>query len=319
MAIPDDAFSPRPLGRTGLRVTPLCLGGGPLGSMVDTFGYAVAATQAEQTVRRFLQSPLRFLDTAPSYGHGRSEARIGAVLAELGGLPADVVLATKVDRDPETGDYSGRQVRRSFDASLERLGVDRVHLLHLHDPELTDFASTVAAGGAVEELLRIQEEGLADVLGVAGGPVRLMADYLATGAFGVLLTHNRWTLVDRSAGELISWAVGEGIGVINGAPFGGGILARGSAAVPRYAYRPASAETLRRVRAMEEACSRAGVPLPAAALQFFLGDPRIAATVVGLSAPEEVEQTLRHATWPIPEEVWDELDLLVGPRGEWLM
>jgi D-threo-aldose 1-dehydrogenase len=305
------------LGRTGLYVTPLCVGGGVLGSAPQNFGYEVPADRGIATVRRAFAGPINFLDTSNGYSGGESERRIGAAVAEAGGLPDGFVLATKVDRDGATGDFSGAQVRRSARESMERLGIDQIQLLYLHDPEHITYEEAMAPGGAVEALIGLRDEGVAEHIGVAGGPVELMARYLATGEFEVLITHNRWTLVDRSADALIDDAVGRGIGVVNGAAFGGGMLARGTAVSADYAYRPAPAEVVERVRAMEKACGQYGVPLAAAALQFSLRDPRIASTIVGMSRPERVDETLRLAAWDIPGILWDELDPLVAPAGLW--
>lgn len=307
----------RELGRTGLDVTSVCIGGGPVGSMPDNFGYEVPAERGVATVRRALAGPFTFLDTSNGYGDGESERRFGAALRAAGGLPAGFVLSTKVDPDPRTGDFSGARVRRSVEESRERLGLDRLQLLYLHDPERISFEEAMARGGPVEALVRLREEGVAEHTGVGGGPVRLMSRYLATGAFEVLLTHNRWTLVDRSADELIDEAVGRGMGVVNGAPFGGGILAKGSAAMPTYAYAPAATAVLDRVRDMERACAEHSVPLAAAALQFSTRDPRIASTVVGVSRPERIEQTLALATWPIPDALWEVLVPLHAPADLW--
>ena len=315
--IATTALSPRPLGGTGLQVTPVCVGGGPLGSMPETFGYEVPADRGIKTVRRALAGPFNFLDTAAGYSDGESERRIGAALAQAGGLPAGFVLATKVDPDGRTGDFSGAQVRRSVDGSLRRLGVDRLQLVYLHDPEVISFEEGVGPGGPVETLIRLQQEGLIEHLGVAGGPVELMARYLRTGAFEVLITHNRWTLVDRSADGLLDEAVSLGIGAVNGAPFGGGILAKGTAADRNYCYSPADDEVLRRVRDMEVACAQHGVPLAAAALQFSTRDPRIASTIVGISRPERVDETVRLASWEIPQQLWDLLEPLAAPKALW--
>jgi D-threo-aldose 1-dehydrogenase len=307
----------RPLGTTGLRVTPLCIGGGTLGSMPENFGYAVSADQGIATVRRVLDGPINFLDTSNGYSNGESERRIGAAIAEAGGLPDGFVLATKVDPDPGTGDYSGARVRRSVEESLERLGLDRIQLLYLHDPEQISFAEGIAPGGPVEALLRLRAEGVADHLGVAGGPVELMAQYLRTGAFEALITHNRWTLVDRSAGDLIDEAVQRGIAVVNAAPFGGGILSKGTTRTSAYAYREAPPPIVDRVREMERACEEYGVPLAAAALQFSTRDARITSTIAGISRPERVDETLRLAAWDIPAELWTRLEPLGAPPEYW--
>lgn len=313
-----DLFPRRPLGRTGLLVTPICIGGGPLGSMPDLFGYDVSGERGTETALAALTGPFNFLDTAAGYSDGESERRIRAALDQIGGVPDGFVLATKVDRDFATGDFSGDQVRRSAEDSMHRLGLDRLPLVYLHDPENISFEEGMAPGGAVEALVRLRDEGVIDHLGVAGGPVELMARYLRTGVFEALITHNRWTLVDRSAGDLIDEAVSLGVGVVNGAPFGGGVLAKGTALFTKYAYREAGEEVLRRIRSMEEACAARGVPLAAAALQFSLRDPRITSTIAGVSRPERVAATAQLATWDIPEDLWDTLLPLAAPKDLWI-
>ncbi|MEO3853816.1 aldo/keto reductase [Acrocarpospora sp. B8E8] len=310
-------FPRRPLGRTGLEVTQVCVGGGPLGSMPENFGYEVSAERGTATALAALTGPFNFLDTAAGYSDGESERRVGAALRRIGGVPDGFVLATKVDRDGVTGDFSGDQVRRSAEGSLRRLGLDRLPLVYLHDPEHISFEAGMAPDGPVEALLKLKGEGVIGHLGVAGGPVELMAQYLRTGVFEALITHNRWTLVDRSAGDLLDEAVTLGVGVVNGAPFGGGILAKGTAASGKYAYQQADEEVLRRVRAMEAACAEHGVPLGAAALQFSMRDPRITSTIVGVSRPERVEETARLATWEIPAGLWDVLQPLAAPPALW--
>ncbi|MGC4173748.1 aldo/keto reductase [Demequina sp.] len=306
------AFDRRPLGATSLEVTAVCIGGGPLGSMPGAFDYETPSARGVATAVAALTSDFGFLDTSAAYNNGESERRIGEALREVGGLPSSIVLATKVDPDFETGQFDGAAVRRSLEGSLERLGVDRVDLLHFHDPERISFADAMAPDGAVAELARIRDEGLARHLGVAGGPASLMARYLYTGVFEVLLTHNRWTLADRSADAVISQAHEAGYGVINGAPFGGGVLARGWEAVQKYCYGPASAETERAIKAVELICGEAGVPLGAAALQFSTRDERIDSTIVGVSRPERLAEIEAWASWDIPGDVWEALEAASG-------
>src|SRR5580658_1435042 len=129
----------RPLGSTSLMVTPLCIGGSAIGSMPQVFGEEVDFERAVETVRHVFDSPINFLDTSNGYGHGESERRIGAAIAERGGLRAGFVLATKLDGDPQTGDFSGERARRSAEESLERLGTNNIQLLYLHDPERIGF------------------------------------------------------------------------------------------------------------------------------------------------------------------------------------
>jgi D-threo-aldose 1-dehydrogenase len=314
---PGQAGWLRPLGRTGLAVSAVCAGGGPIGSMPENFGYDVPAQRGIDTVIRVLHSPISFLDTSNSYSGGESERRIGAAITASGGLPDNFVLATKVDRDG-TGDFSGARVRRSVEESLTRLGVDRVPLLYLHDPEHISFEAGMAPGGPVEELRRIRDEGLAMHIGVAGGPVGLLWRYLDTGIFEALITHNRYTLVDRSAEPLIEAASAAGVAVLNAAVYGGGILARGASSSGRYAYSAAPPAILAAVAAIEKTCSGYGVPLPAAALRFSMRNPRITSTIIGISRPERVDECLEHVSLEIPDELWVQLDRHVPAPDYWL-
>jgi len=298
----------RPLGRTGLLVSPVCIGTSPLASMPEHYGYEVGRERAEATISAALAGPFNFIDTSNNYGDGAAERSIGRVLAAAGGLPPGYVLATKADADAQTGDFSGERVRRSVGESLERLGLDRVQLMYLHDPELhLTFAGAMAPGGAVEALAELRDQGVAGHLGVAGGDVAMLGEFIATGVFDVALCHNRFTLVDRSAGPLMDDAVRRGVAFVNAAPYGGGILAQGPDAQPRYAYEQAGPVVRDAVRAMQRACAAHGVPLAAAALQFSAGDPRVTSTVVGVSAPSRIAETARLLTQPVPEELWAEL------------
>jgi D-threo-aldose 1-dehydrogenase len=299
-----------PLGSTGLLVTPLCVGGSEFGNLTSVFGYEVSEQQSLDTLRAVFNGPLNFLDTAAGYGDGESERRIGLALRERGGLPDGFVLATKADRDAKTRDFSADQTRRSVERSLRLLGVDRLQLVYLHDPEFAtqSFEEITGPGGAVEALLRLKADGVIDHVGFASGPTELVVRYVATGQFEVVISHNRYTLLDRSAEPLFDVAERHGVAVVNAAVYGGGILAKGPAAVPKYMYRPAPADLLERARRMSDACARYGIPLAAAALQFSVRQPRITATIAGFSRPERLQQTLALAALPIPEALWAELE-----------
>src|SRR5919201_5333023 len=156
--VSESPLPKRVLGSTGLMVHPLCVGCAELGNMPETFAYSVPEEQALATIRAVFDGPINFLDTAASYGDGESERRIGLVLRERGGLPPGFVLATKADRNLQTGDFSGAQIRRSVERSLALLGLDHLQLVYLHDPEHTTFAAAMAAGGPVEVLVRLKQQ-----------------------------------------------------------------------------------------------------------------------------------------------------------------
>ncbi len=305
MADDRAALPLRPLGATGLRVTPLCIGCAPLGSMVETFGYDVPEERALATLRAAFASPINFFDTAAIYGDGESERRIGLALRELGGLPSGVVLATKADRDPATGDFSGAQTRRSVEGSLERLGLDHLQLVYIHDVEHSTFEEIMGPGGALEVLQNYQAQGAIGQIGISGGPVDMLIRYVESGAFSVLITHNRFTLLNRSAGPLLDAAGRQGVAVVNAAPYNSGVLIKGGG---RFVYRAAPPEVVARVQRMAEIATAHGVPLAAAALQFSLRDPRVVSTVVGMTKPEQVDETLELSRHPIPDALWAALD-----------
>jgi len=301
----------RTLGRTGIEVLPVSIGTAFIGSDRDRGEpMSDAAVEAATAV---LTGPFRMVDTANSYGHGRSESALGAAVRALGGVPAGTTLVTKAGRDRGTGDYSADRVMLSFEESAQRLGIDRFPLYHLHDPYQMTFQEAMAPGGAVEALLRLKEEGLVGHLGIAAGPLSLVEAYVDTGLFDVMLTHNRYTLLNRSATALMEKAVGQGMGVINAAPFGGGILATGATAGATYAYESAGESVVAYVRQLQEICARDGLPLAAVALQFSLRNPLISTTMVGTASAARVAQFHEFMTLEIPEELWAKVAALGDP------
>jgi D-threo-aldose 1-dehydrogenase len=311
---PTEKFA---LGRTGLTVSTICFGLAPIGDMPDTYGHRVGAERARDTVRAIFDSPVNFLDTSRNYGFGRSEERIGDVIRERGGLPKGFVISTKLDRDMETNRFDGARARRSLEESLKALNVERIQLLHLHDPEHASSLSDVTGPkGALAELFRMKEEGLAQAAGLAAGRVDIMMPILRDWDFDALITHNRFTLVNRNAEAMMDYAREREIAVLNAAPFSGGVLAKGMASHKRYVYQEASPEMLEPIARIERVCARHGIPPGAAALQFSLRDARVASTICGVSKPERIKQTLDWARYNIPQAVWDELMTLPSESGD---
>ena len=298
----------RPFGTTGLNVTPVCIGGAPLGDMPETFDYEAPLERALETIRALFASPINFLDTAAAYGDGESERRIGMVIKEMGGLPDGFVLATKGDRDLQTGDFSGEQFKRSIEGSLERLGLDTLQYVYIHDPEHSTFENVMGPDGPLEVLQSYKEQGVIDHIGMSGGPIDMLIRYIETDLFSAVETHNRFTLLNRSADPLLDVCAKHNVAVVNAAPYGSGMLVKGPDAYARYAYQDASPLLIERTRAMAAICQEYGVPLGAAALQFSMRDPRVTSTVVGMTRPERVAQTLELATTAIPDEMWARID-----------
>jgi D-threo-aldose 1-dehydrogenase len=297
--------------RLKFSVPKICFGTSSLSSMPDTYGYEVSPERAHETVRVIFDSNIPFLDTSRLYGFGRSEERIGDVIRERGGLPKGFIVSTKLDRDHKTNKFDAGEARRSLEESLKALNLDRVHLLHLHDPEHARSLSEVTGpDGALPALLKMKEAGLCDAIGLAAGTLDVMMPLLKDWEFDALITHNRFTLVNRNATPMIDFAASKGIAVLNAAPYAGGVLAKGSDSFKRYVYQEATDDVLSPVKRVEAVCAKHGVPPGAAALQFSTRDPRIASTICGVSKPERVKETIAWAEWKIPQALWDELQSL---------
>jgi D-threo-aldose 1-dehydrogenase len=300
----------RPYGSTGLRVSPICLGTSGWGPLRDRESIDERDERIDVLATAFFRGELdtNLLDTSNIYGESEAELLIGRALRARGGVRPDLVLQTKVDREVATNDFSETQVWRSLEQSLERLGVDRIQMLFLHDPENIGFDASMAKGGPTDALLAIREQGIAEFIGISGGPVHVLDQFVETGYFDALITHNRFTLVDRSAGPLIDRATSLGMGIANAAPYGAGVLTGDPRFRGTYGYAPIRPEVSDAVDAMARLCAEAGVPLAAAALQFSVRDPRIHSTIVGASSADRLDEAFRHLEVKIPVELWKQLD-----------
>lgn len=301
-----DLNTPRGFGRTGLRVLPLAVGTASWGPYAaDDDRRALAGELADAFLSGYLPSNL--LDTANIYGGSQSEEIIGEAIARAGGVPPGLLVQTKLDRDPRDGRFDGARMADSLAESLERLGVSTVPVLYLHDPELIGFEASMEPGGPAEALIEMKSNGIASSIGISGGPVDLLERFVATDIFDAIITHNRWTLLDRSADRLLDEAQRRRIGVVNAAPFGAGILTGDPRFQGMYGYKPLhplAADALSRITRI---CNAHEIPLAAAALQFSLRDPRIDVTSIGASSISRFVQATELASHAIDEEIWDEL------------
>ncbi|MCX4907921.1 aldo/keto reductase [Streptomyces sp. NBC_00878] len=306
-----------PLGRTGLRVSRLGLGLASVGGLFEP----VSEERAAATLDTAWELGVRLYDTAPVYGYGRSETRTGAALAAR---PRDAyVLCTKVGRliepggpdtqpiwaDPPAGvgprlDYSYGGVLRSVEESLERLGLDRVDVLHVHDPD-EDFGGAV--GEAYRALADFRARGVigAVSLGVNHAPVaaRFLREAAAPGPDCVLLA-GRYNLLDQSGlDELLPLCAERGVAVMAAGVYQSGLLADPRPGAP-HGYRSVPAELAARIEALRRVCADFGVPPLAAAVRFPLGHPAVASVVVGARSPEEVAGSVAFLNHPVPGGFW---------------
>ena len=293
---------------TGLEVTELSFGTSSLGSMPDTYGYEVSENRAQKTLNRFFQGPVNMLDTSRNYAMGESEKRIGKAIKENGGWPNGFLLSTKLDRNMDTLVLDKNRVRESLEESLKTLNVDSVDILFLHDPEYAkDITDITKKGGAMDELFKIKNEGLAKAAGVAMGKVDIMFPLLKDWDFDVIINHNRYTLINREANEMYDYASSKNIAIFNAAPYAGGVLAKGPDNFKKITYQDATEEKLAPAREFEKVCKKHNVELGAAALQFSLRDNRITSTICGVTSVESIEKNLAWANTNIPEEFWNEV------------
>lgn len=251
---------------------------------------------------------VRYFDTAPFYGAGLGEKRLGAALA---GRPrAEFRVSTKVGRLVVEGgfehDYSGDGVRRSLEASRERTGIERFDIVFVHDPE--DHLEP-AIGEALPALCALRDAGEIGAVGVGINVVAPLLEILRRSEPDVVMLAGRWTLVDRSGLPVLEECEARGIAVLAAAPFNSGLLAEPE---PResatYDYRRVPPEALARARECARICAEHGVELPAAALQFPLRRPAVAAVVAGVSDASEARAAAERMQVEIPEGAWHELD-----------
>lgn len=306
------------IGRTGLKVNRMGLGGAPLAGLYQS----VTEEQAARVVSTCLGHGPGFFDSAPLYGSGVSETRLGAALA---GRDRDsFVLATKVgrllvpnparDQDvwsddlPPVGpvfDYSYDGTMRSMEESLARMGLDRVDILHIHDP---DNHYEEAMKGSYPALVRLRDEGVIRAVGVGMNQAKMLVRFAAEGDFDCFLCAGRYTLVDHAAlRKLLPLCLERNISLIVGGPYNSGILAQGAVKGAKFDYRKAPPHIVEKVRRIEAVCGRHGTPLKAAALQFPLAHPAVAAVIPGARSPEEVDENVRMFEVEIPAAFWAEL------------
>lgn len=311
------------LGRTGLTVTRLGLGTAALGGLYEE----VVDASARETVARAVESGVRLFDTAPQYGHGLAERRLGSVLAET---PRDrFVLATKVGRllrdvpyeeplryyhgTPAVNpvfDFSYDGVRRSVHESLERLGLDRVDILHIHDP---DDHYREALDGAHRALVELRDQGVISAVGAGMNQCAMLARFATDGDFDCFLLAGRYTLLEQDAlNELLPLCVARGIAVIAGGVYNSGLLADPRPGAP-YDYRPVDRLRLDRALALNALCDRHHTPLKAAAIQFPLAHPAVSTVLSGARTRAEFDENRQMLEFDVPAALWEEL------RGEGLI
>jgi D-threo-aldose 1-dehydrogenase len=305
-------------------LTEIGLGGAPLAGLYA----AVPEDEAHAVLEAAWSAGIRYFDTAPLYGFGLSEQRMGAFLRTK--PREEYVLSTKVGRllVPARGggdfsgslgafvgalpndavfDFSADAVRRSLDASLARLGVDRIDIAYLHDPD--DFYET-ARDQAFPVLADLRAQGVLRAIGAGMNQWQMLARLVRACDLDAVLLAGRYTLLDRSAqAELLPLCVERGVAVIAAGVFNSGILAqREGFDGATYDYVPAPAMVRERVRAMARACANHGVTLPAAAIAFPLRHPAVATALLGMRSAAEVAANVAYRGETIPPELWPELD-----------
>ena len=314
-------------GRT-LAFSAFGFGAAPIGNM----NRVLSEADAEATVRQAWTLGLRYFDTAPLYGHGLSERRVGAALR--GEARDSFLLSTKVGRllepcapgDEDSGiyvgvppvraayDYSYDGVMRSHEASLARLGLDRVDILYVHDIDAMTHGSRDAAEARTRQLIdqggwraldELRAAGDVAAIGAGVNEWEPCARLIELADPDIFLLAGRYTLLEQEAlATLLPACVSRGIGVVVGGPYNSGILATGPIAGAIYNYAPASGPILRLTGAIEAVCARHGTPLAQAALRFPLGHPAVVSVIPGGQTPDQVVQNLALLNAPIPDTLW---------------
>jgi D-threo-aldose 1-dehydrogenase len=299
---------------------PVGLGGAALGNLYSP----VSEEDAEATVAAAWARGVRFFDTAPLYGHGLSEQRLGRALAPY---PRDeVVLCSKVGRVLEPADdagdtifadvpplhprfdFSARGVEASLTASLDRLGVDRIDVVHVHDP---DDHVQQAVTEAYPALARWRDDAVVGAIGLGTNLPETASAVLDEVHLDWLLLAGRYTLLDRSGADVLDRCASLGVPVIAAGVFNSGLLADPTEGA-HWFYEPAPPEVVARARRLADACDQHGVPLAAAAIQLPLRHPAVTLVLPGARSAAEIEADLDLLDVEIPERLWDELDAASG-------
>lgn len=322
----------RSLGKTGLKVTELGFGAAPLGNLFRP----LPEETAHRTLAAAEQTGFGYYDTAPFYGFGLSERRLGDALRRR----KDIVLSTKVGRllKPVPGpvdeaqarhgyatpmpfepvyDYSYDAVMRSYEESLQRLGLSRIDILYIHDIGRLTHGDANAArmteltkGGGLKALEELRAGGAISGFGMGVNEVAACLAVMDHARLDVILLAGRYTLLEQtSLDELFPRCEAAGTAIVVGGPYNSGILAVGTktAATLYYNYEPAPADVVEKVHKIETVCDRHNVPLAAAALQFPLAHKLVASVIPGLDSPERVIHTLALYQYEIPPALWQEL------------
>jgi len=287
-----------------IELGPLGLGTAPLGGLYE----AVADETAHAVVERAWELGVRYFDTAPYYGSGLAEQRLGAAVRDK---PREkLVVSTKVGRLLRPGasnwygayfDFSFDGALRSLDESLERLGLDQVDVVLVHDP---DDHYDEALTGALPALRRLRDEGVVRAIGVGMNQTDLLYRFAREADPDCILVAGRYTVLDRSAArELLPLCHERGIAVIAGGVFNSGVLAGGNT----FDYAAATPDVIARVASLRETCARLNVPLPAAAVQFPARHPAVVSVLVGCRTPQELEEDVRLFELDLPPEIWAKL------------
>ncbi|CAA9278750.1 MAG: hypothetical protein AVDCRST_MAG77-3676 [uncultured Chloroflexi bacterium] len=327
MAQPQSPMVPRRvLPGAGFEVSAVGQGGG-LGRLDDR-----SATQAQreaaaiEVVRRDVELGITYFDTSPSYGpNGESERHLGLGLRAL--VPADrgqVRVSTKAGTHPQRPNkYDADSIRWSVDQSLRTLFSERVDILFIHDPRSDgDVDLAFGAGGALEALDDLKAQGVIGAIGLGVRVHRFLRRAIESGRFDVILTPYDYTLLRTSAAPVIDLAAQRGIGVINGSPYGAGLLAGVDPDVAASRRTPLSQADLERARQLWRWCRERDLDLGVLAMQFSLRHPHIGVTLVGSRTAAEVEDNANHAVTTVAEETWAELDRFLAtlppppPGGE---
>ncbi|MCU1685050.1 MAG: oxidoreductase [Amycolatopsis sp.] len=301
-------------------VTPLGLGCAQLGNLYQ----AMTDENAALTVARAWDEGIRYFDTAPHYGLGLSERRLGAALAAY--PRADYVLSTKVGRvlepDPDGAslrdaelfdvpaayrrrwDFSRDGVLRSLEDSLTRLGLDRIDIAYVHDP---DNHFEEAASGALPALLELREQGVIGAFGVGMNQTPMLTEFIRRSDLDAVMVAGRYTLLSQPAlDELLPLCEERGIAVMAAGVFNGGILATASPGI-KYDYVDAPADVVAKAEAIAAVCAKHGVELPQAAMALPAAHPAVATVVVGAQTPDQVSANVARARAEVPPGLWSDL------------
>ena len=311
-------FEKTKLGKTGLMIPNLGLGTAPLSG--DSLAGGLFGGSAEENAIKVLnesyKNGFRYIDTAPLYGSGKAEKRIGkSVFSKI--KKEEFLISTKVGRLVRENsknkisycidDWTEKAIYTSIEESLKRLCIDSIDIVYVHDPDTRDFGEEQVINYAFPTLIKLRDEGLVKAIGCGMNEWQMPRKFIRKFDLDIILLAGRYTLLEQNSLEFLSDCIDYDVKIVIGGPYNSGILARDLDGPVSYNYEPAPQKLIEKAKKINFFCEKNSVPMKAAALQFVLNHPAVISVIPGVQSMDELIENIEMIKFEIPYSFWEEL------------